>query len=67
MHGMYVTIRSHRLWGPLFGRGDLSLRDQCDRNRKSQSVGPDSYELPRAQSLCGSMFFTVDDYEVFAV
>ena len=60
--------------GPMFGGGDLEIRDNCHMNTDSWSDPGTTYQLPdgytrwsnEARSLlAGSYQFKCDEYEVF--
>ncbi|KAH9415238.1 hypothetical protein DERP_006331 [Dermatophagoides pteronyssinus] len=56
--------------GPVFGAGaDLLIADSCHLNEDSYSNLPHSYDGPYASvdTLFGSYYFTVIDYEVFTL
>jgi len=69
------AIAQHAHFGPVFGAGaDLSIADRCDINDQSYSNFPHTYghassnvETRREETLCGSYYFTVIDYEVFTL
>src|SRR3990167_8277607 len=65
--GKDIQVRED--WGPIFGGGDLTVRDDYKEDGGYSFLGRRSYDCPKVDEpkelLCGSEDFTIDEYEVY--